>query len=36
MNDLLSKYGGKEHLGVPDEVKESMRANIEDLVEFQK
>eukprot|EP00347_Sterkiella_histriomuscorum_P008276 403345699 len=36
MQDLISKYGGDQHLQVPEELREGMKAEIEDRLEMQK
>ena len=36
MKELLNKYGGEQHLIVPDELKEGMKAELEDIASMQK
>lgn len=36
MQELLSKYGGEKHLEVPEELRETIRAENEDRVEMSK
>jgi pre-mRNA-processing factor SLU7 len=36
MKELISRYGGDQHLVVPDELREGMKAELEDYLEMQK
>lgn len=33
MQDLISKYGGVQHMEIPEELREGIRAEIEDRAE---
>lgn len=34
MKELLDKYGGGQHLEVPDDLKEGFKAELEDMAEM--
>ena len=36
MQELISKYGGAQHLEIPEELREGFKAELEDIVEMQK